>query len=284
MEIPESWPGAEFGRYVDAGGLTWRVNIRGRGPVVLLLHGTGASAHSWVPLAPLLESQFTLVMPDLPGQGFSELADVRHSTLTGMARAVASLLETLAIEPVLVVGHSAGAAVACALSLTGRANPAAIVSINGALLPFGRAAAPVFSRAAKFLASSSVFPHLVALHAVSRKPVERMLRQTGSDLPPEMVRCYRTLLGDAGHVAGTLRMMANWDLVQLEENFDRLEPLLVLLCCDNDLVVAPAQGEELKRRFRAARLAYMAGLGHLGHEEAPALFAEHLKELAEEVL
>jgi pimeloyl-ACP methyl ester carboxylesterase len=143
-----------------------------------------------------------------------------------MSRAVAGLLEALDVNPQLLIGHSAGAAVASTLCLQGSCNPRGVISINGALLPFGRAAAPVFSRAARLLASMPVFPQLVALHAVPRKPVERMLRQTGSAIPPEMVRCYRELLGNPRHVAGTLRMMANWDLPQLERNLDRLNPAL----------------------------------------------------------
>jgi magnesium chelatase accessory protein len=157
-----------------------------------------------------------------------------------------------------------------------------VVGINGALLPFGRAAAPVFSRAARVLAAAPVFPQLVALHAVPRKPVERMLRQTGSATPEEMVRCYRRLLGSSRHVAGTLRMMANWDLVQLERNLARLEPRLCLLVGEGDRVVDPAQADELHARLPASMLRRAPGLGHLGHEEAPAWFEEQIRAIAAE--
>jgi magnesium chelatase accessory protein len=54
---------------VEAAGIRWQVRVAGRGPAVLLLHGSGASAHSWAGLGPLLESRFTVVAPDLPGHG-----------------------------------------------------------------------------------------------------------------------------------------------------------------------------------------------------------------------
>jgi len=38
----------------------------GEGPVVLLIHGTGASTHSFRKLAPLLVPYYTVVAPDLP--------------------------------------------------------------------------------------------------------------------------------------------------------------------------------------------------------------------------
>jgi magnesium chelatase accessory protein len=280
VTLPADWPDAATSRFVDAAGLTWHLQQRGRGPLLLLLHGTGASSHSFIPLARRLADRFTLLAPDLPGQGFTQLVPARQCSLPGMARAVAGLLRELGQVPELIIGHSAGAAVAASMCLQGACNPRALVSINGALLPFGRAAAPVFSRAARLLAAAPVFPQLVALHAVPRKPVERMLRQTGSSTPDEMVRCYRRLLGSSRHVAGTLRMMANWDLVQLERNLARLEPELFLLVGEGDRVVDPAQAEELHARLPASTLLRAPGLGHLGHEEAPEWFEEQIVAIA----
>lgn len=281
VELPADWPASEYSRFVDAAGLRWHVQLRGSGPDIVLLHGTGASSHSWAPLAPLLEQRFRLLSIDLPGQGFSALAPPAQCSLPGMSRAVAGLLDVLDVDPQLLVGHSAGAAIAASLCLRGSCNPAAIVSVNGALLPFGRAAAPIFSQAARLLASMPVFPQLVALHAVPRKPVERMLRQTGSTIPPDMVRCYRELLGNPRHIAGTLRMMANWDLPQLERNLDRLNPALELLVGDRDPVLPPAQAEELAGRLPNATLRHFRGLGHLAHEEAPEKFAEAIHGIAD---
>ncbi|MDP5070401.1 MAG: alpha/beta fold hydrolase [Congregibacter sp.] len=265
--LPGDWPDADLSRFVDAAGLRWHVQIRGTGPDLLLLHGTGASSHSWIPMARLLQSDFRVITIDLPGQGFTQLAPAAQCSLSGMSQAIGGLLAVLDADPKILVGHSAGAAIAATLCLRGSIDAKAVVSVNGAMLPFGRAAAPVFSKAAQLLAASPVFTQLVALHAVPRKPVERMLRQTGSNTPPEMIRCYRQLLGSPRHVAATLRMMANWDLSQLEINLDRLNPELCFLVCEQDAVVSPAQGRELARRLPRSTLHTVAGLGHLGHEE-----------------
>ncbi|WP_439107012.1 alpha/beta fold hydrolase BchO [Congregibacter sp.] len=275
-DLPSDWPDASYSRFVDAAGLRWHVQVRGAGPDLLLLHGTGASSHSWVPMARLLEQDFRVIAPDLPGQGFTQLAPAEQCSLAGMSQAIGALMNELDANPVVIAGHSAGAAIAASLCLRGSLDPGAVVSINGAMLPFGRAAAPIFSKAAQLLSASPVFTQLVSLHAVPRKPVERMLRQTGSNTPAEMIRCYRELLGNSRHVAATLRMMANWDLAQLEANLDRLNPDLTLLVCDNDSVVVPAQGEELARRVPGSVLRRIEGLGHLGHEESPDWFAKQI--------
>ena len=55
------WPHRETSRFVEAGGLRWHVQQMGRGPVALLIHGTGASTHSWRGLLPLLARRCRVV-------------------------------------------------------------------------------------------------------------------------------------------------------------------------------------------------------------------------------
>ncbi|MEM7691976.1 MAG: alpha/beta fold hydrolase BchO [Pseudomonadota bacterium] len=293
---PSYWPGRENGSRAKIGDVSWYFQRSGQGTSKLLfLHGTGASAHSWNPVARYLEDKAELLLVDLPGQGFSEIADPSRISLEGMAKALRLLLDYCEFSPTAIVGHSAGAAIACGLCLRGSYNPDHVISVNGALLPFGRAAAPVLSSAAQLLASSRMVPYVVAAHAVTRYPIERMLRRTGSALNKEMARCYRTLMASPTHVSGTLRMMANWDLHQLERNLDRLEPRLHLLVGGSDEVVSPRQAYELLDRLSVhsaatdskgrteteveVYLRELPALGHLAHEEAPERLANEISEI-----
>ena len=227
--LGRNWPNRNASRFVSAAGMTWHVQDLGSGPEVLLLHGTGAATHSWGGLAPLLAPAFRVTAPDLPGHGFTDPVDAQGASLPGMASLVSALLEELEVRPRLVVGHSAGVALLVVIALLARMcldgaiDPAGLVSLNGALMPFGGAAGPLFSRAAKLLASMPAVPWLVALHATPKSAVERMIRQTGSELSAADLEHYRSLVRAPGHVAATLRMMANWDLPQLEKNLDRLQ-------------------------------------------------------------
>jgi magnesium chelatase accessory protein len=205
------WPNRAFSRFVSAGGLRWHVQVIGEGPTVLLIHGTGASAHSFRALARVLASEFTVVVPDLPGHGFTEGPKAASGySLPSVASAMTALLRELALQPVLAVGHSAGAAIAIRMTLDGVIAPAAVVSLNGALLPFLGMANDLFGPAARFLASSGVAARAFALFAGSRPSVERMLRATGSSIDDEGRRLYARLAGTPNHVHGALALMANW--------------------------------------------------------------------------
>ena len=275
------WPHREQSRFVEAGDIQWHVQEMGDGPTLLLLHGTGSATHTWAGLMPLLAADFRVVAPDLPGHGFTDLAPPDRASLPGVAGLITALLDALRADPALVVGHSAGAAILARLCLDGAMSPASLVSLNGAFMPFGRAAAPVFSGAARVLASSSVVPYMVAIQALRRRSVERLIGQTGSRLDRGQVDHYRRLVLEPRHVAGTLRMMANWDLVPLWRDLPRLATPLVLVTCGNDLAVPPGQAHTVAERVRGARLEELPDLGHLGHEEDPGRFAAIIRRVAQ---
>jgi magnesium chelatase accessory protein len=65
------WPHRTASRFVSAGGIEWHVQVMGKGPCALLLHGTGASTHSFRDLAPALAPDFSVIAVDLPGHGFT---------------------------------------------------------------------------------------------------------------------------------------------------------------------------------------------------------------------
>ena len=59
--IPADWPMRGHSRAVHVRPHLWHVQVMGTGPLVLLLHGAGASTHTWRSLAPLLAKHYTLV-------------------------------------------------------------------------------------------------------------------------------------------------------------------------------------------------------------------------------
>src|SRR4030042_1035393 len=84
-------------------------------PVVLLLHGLGSCGEDWALQRPALLPYFTLLAPDLRGQGASPMP-AGWPTIADLAADVRLLLERLAIRSAHVVGLSLGGAVALQLA------------------------------------------------------------------------------------------------------------------------------------------------------------------------
>lgn len=275
------WPNRESSRFVDAGGLRWHVQQMGSGPAMVLAHGTGAATHSWRALMPLLARRFTVVAPDLPGHGFTELPPAARLSLPGMAESLSALLDALAVRPVLAAGHSAGAAIVARMSLDRRLSLEGLISLNGALLPLRGLPGHLFSPMARLLASSSLVPRLFAWRAADPVVVERLVRGTGSKLEAAGLEWYGRLIRSPGHAAAALDMMAHWDVRPLERDLPNLKPRLVQVVGTNDLTVPPAEARRVLALLPEAQIVPLAGAGHLAHEERPQEVAELVFRFAE---
>ena len=273
------WPNREASRFVKAAGISWNVQVAGSGPVVLLLHGTGAATHSWRGLLPLLARTHTVVAPDLPGHGFTDTPSAWRLSLPGMASALGELLRVLDVRPALAIGHSAGAAILARMCLDGIIAPAALVSLNGAILPLRGVPGQVFSPIARMVVAFPLTRRLFAWQAADRRVVERMLRSTGSTIEPAGVEQYMRLARHAAHAGAALTMMANWDLRQLEHDLPALRTHLLLITGSNDRTIPPSDSVRVKALLPGAGLISLSGLGHLAHEEQPARIAMLVAEL-----
>jgi magnesium chelatase accessory protein len=263
------WPHRTASRFVSAGGIEWHVQVMGNGPWALLLHGTGASTHSFRDLAPALAHDFSVLAVDLPGHGFTGTPPSRQMSLPGFAALVRDLCRALDVQPALAVGHSAGAAVIVRMVLDGAIVPRGIAALNGALQPLTAPGAIFFRPVAKLLAGMPVVPALLACRSETSGRVERLLAGTGSRLDAAGVRFYRDLFADADHVGATLQMMANWDIAALTRDLPRLAVPLALVIGSGDRTIPPAEQRRVATRVREATIDMQTGLGHLAHEEDP---------------
>jgi magnesium chelatase accessory protein len=279
------WPLRPYSRFVDTPRLRWHVQYAPHAdafaPTVLLLHGTGASTHSWRDVFPLLGERYSVLALDFPGHAFSAMptpVDVASLfSLPGMAAGVAQLLGQMGVVPHTIVGHSAGAAVACMLSLDGHLQPQRIVSLNGALLPLDGLAGQLFSPMAKLLAKAPFVPELFSWQAAQPAVLQRLLDGTGSRLDAQGRALYQKLIAQPAHGAGALAMMAHWDLHTFCMRLPALKTPLTLIAGEQDLIVPPSVSERaaasLKRQPQP-HVRRLPGLGHLAHEERPDLLAQ----------
>jgi magnesium chelatase accessory protein len=282
------WPNRSASRFVTAAGLRWHVQQFGPAPkdapVIVLLHGTGSSSHSWRDVAPLLALRHSVFVMDLPGHAFTTMPPNAAQSLAGMAHNVTALLRALNIAPTVMVGHSAGAAVAARMILDQAIAPAALVSLNGAFIAFGGLAGQFFSPVARLLAAGSLASRFFAWQAMDPAVVQKLVRSTGSLLDSTGMSLYARLVQSPGHVSAALAMMAHWDLESLERELHRLTLPVWMVAAENDATVPASQAAQVARRLPKARQVLWPMLGHLAHEESPAQCAALLASVVEEVV
>lgn len=271
------WPNRAHSRFVTTDRIKWHVQVMGSGPVILLIHGTGAATHSWRDLMPLLAAHFTVVAPDMPGHGFTVGRPMGGLSMAAMSRAAGALLAELQLEPALIVGHSAGAAIAARMVLDGVAAPKGVIGLNAALQPFPGLAAKMFPTLARMLFVNPFAPHIFAGIARQRGEAGRFLaRSTGSNIDSAGADFYGRLFATPGHCAGAITMMADWDLESLARDLPRLSTPLLLVHGDDDAAIPLASAQAAAVQVTGAQIISLPGLGHLAHEEQPGAIADQI--------
>lgn len=270
--MPQDWPYRDKTRRIIARPHNWSVVDIGTGPCLLLLHGAGGAGHSFRNLIPLLSPTYRVIVPDLPGQGFTRSGARSRYGIDAMAEDMATLCRTLDIAPLAIIGHSAGAALA--LRLAPLLNPKGIVGINAALGAFDGAAGVMFPLLARVLAVTPFIPHVVAKLWGNPATVTKLLTATGSPLDAAGQAQYLTLVRDAAHVDGTLGMMAQWRLDDLMRQLPTIATPTLLIASSGDLAVPARISRDAAHQMPAASYAELPDHGHLVHEEAPQAVAD----------
>ena len=106
-------PAAIQSRTAEVDGLKLHYLAAGHGEALILIHGYAETSRMWRPVIPTFAERFTVIAPDLPGIGDSEIPKSGLDMKTSAAR-IHALVQSLGISKARVVGHDIGLMVAYA--------------------------------------------------------------------------------------------------------------------------------------------------------------------------
>ena len=258
------------------------VEVSGKGPPLLLLHGFTGSAATWTPHAPAWEG-FTTVAVDLLGHGDSD--HPRDPGRYRMERCVddlAALLEQLGIERAALLGYSMGGRIALRLALRSPGRISALVLESAAPGIEDVAERETRMRSDAALADAIERDGIAAF--VDRWESQPLFSSQAT--LPEPVRSAlrrQRLSNDPRGLANSLRGIGAG---AEEPVFDRLSELRMPV-----LLITGALDEKycsLARRtaaaLRSTRHEVVADAGHAVHLEEPEAFAEAVRSFLSENL
>jgi pimeloyl-ACP methyl ester carboxylesterase len=253
---------------VQAAGLTLHVRDTGPrdAPAVLLLHGFGASLHSWEAWALDLQQQFRVIRVDLPGSGLSQAEPAGDYRDARTLQVLLALLDRLGVAQADVVGHSMGGRLAWKLAAE---NPSRVRRL--VLVAPDGFASPGFA----YGQPPEVGPVLRLMkHVLPRTLLRASLAPAYADpahLSEDDVTRYHDLLRAPGARDALLARLQQMVLQDPTPWLQRVQAPTLLLWGDKDAMIPPANAQDFLRTLPHARLQMLAGVGHLPQEEAPAL-------------
>jgi len=233
-------------------------------PAVLLVHGFGASLHTWDGWAAPLSQRLRVIRLDLPGSGLSPPdASGDYSDARSMALILA-LLDQRQVKATHVVGHSIGGRIAWSLAAQHPQQVLRLVLIS----PDGFAS-PGFEYGKA--------PEVPALFQMMRVVLPRwMLR---SSLAPAyanptllndvLVTRYHDLMLAPGARAALLARMQQTVLADPLPRLGQIRSPVLLLWGEQDAMIPVAHAQDYLVALPNSRVVRLRGVGHVPQEEAP---------------
>ena len=100
--------------YLDAAGMSLHLRDTGRldAPAVILLHGFGASLHTWEPWAQALAADHRVIRFDLPGFGLTGADPTGDYSDARSVQVLAAVMDRLGLRRASLIGNSIGGKIA----------------------------------------------------------------------------------------------------------------------------------------------------------------------------
>ncbi|HEY6134485.1 MAG TPA: alpha/beta fold hydrolase [Rubrivivax sp.] len=253
------------------------VHVRDVGPrddplPIVLVHGTGASLHTWEGWAGALQSQRRVITFDLPGFGLTgpfsgqyTADDYRGDTY---ARFVIDLLDKLQLQRVVLGGNSLGGEVAWRTAVMAPARVERLILVDAVGPHFKPQSIPIGFIFAGVPGLRTLSQHLLPRPLVAAT-VAGVYGDPGKVTADVVDRYYELTLREGNRRALGLRIGAMVDGENAERIATVKQPTLILWG-GRDRLIPIESAREFKARIADSELVVLDGLGHVPQEEDPA--------------
>jgi pimeloyl-ACP methyl ester carboxylesterase len=245
----------------------WRLHVRDtgprQGPVVVLLHGFGASLQTWDAWAQGLSPSHRVIRLDLPGSGLSAPDPDRDYSDARSLQMLVSLLDELDVPRASIVGHSMGGRIAWTFAARhpDRTDRLVLVAPDG-FASFGFE----YGKAMDVPTSLSLMRHVLP------KPLLRMNLQAAYAQPETLTDALATRYHELLRAPGARQaMLDRLQQTVLQEPLPMLRQIrapTLLVWGEADAMIPFSNARDYVQAIAGSRLLSWPGVGHLPQEEA----------------
>lgn len=259
-----------------------RLHVRDSGPrdapAIVMLHGFGASLHTWQAWAEVLQVDHRVIRFDLPGSGLSPPDPSGAYTDTRSMQLLLALMDQLGVPRASVAGHSIGGRLAWqfAAAHADRVDKLVLLSPDGFASPgFAYGQAPEVPASFKLM-------RWVLPRPLLKMSLEPAYADPGLALSDELTTRYFELMRAPGSRDALLARMGQTVLVDPRPVLSRIRAPTLLLWGEQDQMIPISNSADYVKAVPDVTLLRLPGVGHLPQEEDnPAAPGVALKAVAE---
>lgn len=267
-------------RFVEVNGLRVHYKEAGAGePVLILLHGFGASLFSWEGVMGQLSGHARVIAFDRPAFGLTERplpgewGGENPYSPQAQVDLVFGLMDALGVERAILAGNSAGGTVALNAAFSHPERVQALILVDAAIYTGG--GSPDWARP---LLATPQMRHLGPLIArrireQGRAFIERAWHDPAA-IPPETYAGYERPLQAENWDVALWELTAASRPPGLAERLPELDLPVLVVSGDDDRIVPTSDSLRLGEEIPGAQVVIFPECGHVPHEECPQDFLE----------
>jgi pimeloyl-ACP methyl ester carboxylesterase len=246
----------------------------GNGPVLLLVHGSNASLHTWEPWVQILSDDYRVITLDLPGHGLTGTHSSDDYTRIGQVRFVKELVDHLGLTDFVMGGNSMGGGVTLQYAVTHGDDLKGIIPVSSSGMPrnVDNSSPPLAFR----LAATPVVNQLM-LFITPRSIVEDGLKHSIEDdglVTEAMIDRYFDMTlhdGNRGATRARFQGYANRGVADaaLAEQVPNIDLPALIIWGANDPLIPVESAHKMKEALPQAKLVIYENVGHIAMEEVP---------------
>ncbi len=274
------WAVADSGsKFVDVRGMS--VHYRDEGPrnevmPIVLLHGTGASLHTWDGWTAELAKSRRVIRFDLPGFGLTGSyagawlqEDGGRYSLVNYAKFVTATLDALGVaQPVVLAGNSLGGQIAWEtadyLRTSASARISKLILVDSAGYDFKAIDMPMAFEAAQVALLSPITENTLPRWLIARD-VRSVYGEPSRVTPALVERYFELALREGNRRALGLRMREPRAIAP--ERIAQITQPTLIIWGGQDRLIPPSNAALFVRDIKGSQLVVFDKLGHVPHEE-----------------
>ncbi|MFK7771520.1 MAG: alpha/beta fold hydrolase [Saprospiraceae bacterium] len=278
-ELKTKWS-YENSQFLEMDGMPVHYRINGEGEPLVLIHGTGASLHTWEAWTEILEKDFKVISLDMPAFGLTGPNPKRIYTLEFYAKFLDSFLEKIEVDKFSIAGNSLGGGIAWKYAALFPDKVKSMILID----PMGYPRKGELPFALRLAANKYASQYLktVTPKSLFYKSMNEVYHNDELVTDELVNRYYDMYLREGNRQAFVDRAMAK-ETIDTSEIATIKTPTLILWG-ENDIWISPDDAPKFNRDIQDSELIMYPNAGHVPMEELPKLTAHDARIFLEKKL
>ena len=256
--------------FVDVNGLRVHVSDEGTNnsavPIVLI-HGTGASLHTWDGWVSELKNERRVIRFDLPGFGLTGPEPDNNYTIEQYTNYVVGILDSLGVSEAIIAGNSLGGYIAWATAVRYPNRVSKLVLVDASGYPYEAESVPIAFKLSQNKLAKLLLKNFIPKFVI-RSSVENVFGNPAL-VTDYLVDRYCELTLREGNRAAIKERFVQTQPGELRKSLPKLTIPTLILWGAKDKLIPLKLGKRFEKDIPNSSLIIFDELGHVPHEEAP---------------